>query len=170
VDIICPETAGNESMKTLYKVKKSTIHGLGVCAAMDVKKNTPIIQYVGEYISKRQSEKLALATQDLIYVFELNDKQDINGDVPWNDARYINHSCSPNCYTELRDNEIWIVADRDIEKGEELSYDYGFARSNWAEQPCYCGTKACFHFIVNQKYWKAIGLTKKYQKLIAAVV
>ena len=59
--------------------------------------------------------------------FELNQRHDIDGDVAWNLARRINHSCGPNCETQNIRGHIWVVACRDIAPGEELTYDYGFS-------------------------------------------
>ncbi len=81
----------------------------------------------------------------------MNKKFDIDGNVSWNPARLINHSCDPNCETEGDDDHIWIEAMRDIKKGEELSYDYCFDVDDYEEHPCKCGSKNCCGFIVDEK-------------------
>ena len=68
----------------------------------------------------------------------------------WNTARLINHSCEANCESSNIRGRIWIVATRDIAKGEELTFDYGFGMENWREHPCRCGTRKCAGFIVTK--------------------
>lgn len=142
------------------KVRKSGIHGNGVFAAKDIPKGTKIIEYVGNIVTKKEADKIVdrdldAAKEDdsngAVYVFELNKKQDIDGNVPWNTARLINHSCDPNCETEGDDKHIWIEAMRDIKKGEELSYDYCYDLDDFEEHPCGCGSDICVGFIVDEK-------------------
>lgn len=143
----------------LYEIRASRIHGSGVFAKQDIKKGTRVIEYVGEKITKKESDKRCdeqLETGKktgggIVYIFELNKKYDIDGNVPWNPARLINHSCDPNCEAEIDKGHIWIVAMRDIKKGEELSYDYGYDFDNWEEHPCRCGAKTCLGYIVAKR-------------------
>ncbi|RMF06597.1 SET domain-containing protein [Candidatus Woesearchaeota archaeon] len=124
------------SSNKLIRVGKSKIHGKGVFAACDIPKGTWIIQYKGEKVSKREGTRRSREheKQGFVWVFSLNRWYDIDGSVNGNEARFINHSCSPNCEAvNYRDKEIWIVARRDIKKGEELTYDYGFS-----EDECMC--------------------------------
>lgn len=146
---------------SLIKVKKSKIHLSGVFAAKNIKKGTKVIEYVGEKITKAEADRRAEKqlsksknhTEDGgVYIFELNKKQDIDGNVSWNPARLINHSCDPNCETEIISGHIWIMAIKDIKKGEELSYDYGYDFENWQEHPCLCGSKSCRGYIVDSKH------------------
>ena len=101
-----------------------------------IKSGNHIVEYVGEKITKAQSEKIAGAQlkkakknreEGQVYIFTLNKKYDINGDFPYNNARLMNHSCNPNCDTDIVDDKIWIRSFKDIKKGEELTYDYGFS-------------------------------------------
>src|SRR5438874_1588467 len=73
------------------------------------------------------------------YIFELDDEYDIDGSAGWNPARFLNHSCAPNCDAELIDGQIWIVSRRDIDSGEELTFNYGYDREEYREHPCHCG-------------------------------
>jgi len=68
--------------------------------------------------------------------------------VSWNLAKYINHSCDPNCETDIVRGKIWISAIKDIKKGEELSYDYGYDMHCFEDHPCRCNSKNCVGFIV----------------------
>ena len=103
-----------------------------------------------EHIDKTESDRrstalLEKAKQDgsaRVYMFILNDTTDIDGNVEGNDARLINHSCEPNVEAQIwEDKEIWFLATRDIQAGEELFYNYGFDLDTWEEHPCCCGSK-----------------------------
>jgi uncharacterized protein len=151
-------------------VRKSKVHGNGVFAARDIKKGEKIIEYVGEIITKAEADERAEAQLEKsnghkncggVYIFELNNKYDIDGNVSWNPARFINHSCDPNCETEGDDEHIWIEALKDIKKGEELNYDYCYDIDNWEDHPCKCGSKNCCGFIVAEKHRDKLENLKK---------
>lgn len=151
------------------RLRRSAIHGRGLIAAKAIPAGTRVIEYVGERITKaeadrRDAERLARQTRGddgCVYLFELNKRYDIDGDVPWNTARLINHSCAGNCEPEIIRGRIWIVAQRDIAEGEELTYDYGFDFENWRDHPCRCGTPECIGYIVrkNQRWRVRRALT-----------
>jgi hypothetical protein len=142
-------------------VRNSGIHGSGVYATMDVSKGTQLIEYVGEKIDKEESERRAWAqvahaeaTGDAaVYIFTLSKKWDIDGNVPWNTARLLNHSCDPNCETWVEGKQIFIYAKRDLAKGEELTFDYGFDLDSYEDHPCLCGASNCIGYIVIQESW-----------------
>lgn len=144
------------------RTARSRIHGSGVYAACAIPSGTRIIEYVGELITKKESDRRdderiargARGEDDCVYIFELNKRHDIDGSVAWNTARLINHSCVPSCEPQAIRGHIWIVAIRDIAEGEELSYDYGFDFDNWRDHPCRCGAPDCFGYIVkrNQRW------------------
>ena len=144
--------------KSLCKVKTSTIHGRGLYATCDIEEGTDIIQYVGEKITKKESTKRALKGEEearetgdgLVYIFELDDKYDIDGRLGENPARYMNHSCDGNCEAINGDGEIWIVAQKDIKKGDELVYDYGYDMEHFLDHPCRCGSDNCIGYIVRE--------------------
>ena len=106
----------------------------GCYAIKDIPKGTEIIEYKGKRVSKEISDKLTAkhAPKGQIWVFTLNDHYDIDGTRGGNEARFINHSDQPNCEPVVhegdnpKEDEVWIEALRDIKKGEELCYDYGF--------------------------------------------
>ncbi|HRP68875.1 MAG TPA: SET domain-containing protein-lysine N-methyltransferase [Turneriella sp.] len=141
----------------LLKVHRSPKHGRGVYTEVAIPKGMKIIEYVGKKIPVRKSDvvaekQLSRAAKHgagSVYLFELNKKFDIDGNVPWNKARLINHSCDPNCEVEIVQGHIWISSRRAIKAGEELTYDYGFNMANWQEHVCRCGTKKCLGYIVS---------------------
>lgn len=147
--------------KPLYIVRRSSIHQKGIFAREDIPKGAKVIEYLGEKISKKESERRGLELHEkaqksgggAVYIFEINSRWDIDGNVKWNTARLINHSCDPNCEAIQDGNRIWIHAKRKIAKGEELSYDYGFDLDTWEEHPCRCGTEKCVGFIVARRHW-----------------
>ena len=119
----------------MWKVRKSKIHGKGVYATEDINKNVRIIEYIGQKITKPEGDKrserrikkyLNSKEKGSVYIFELNKKYDIDGSFGYNKARYINHSCDPNCEVEIIRGHIWITSIKKIKKGEEFSYDYGY--------------------------------------------
>jgi hypothetical protein len=145
-----------------YIVKSSSIHSHGVFAARDIPKETYIIEYTGERITKKESERRAQARlqqskktgEAAVYIFTLNDEWDLDGSLPGNTARLINHSCDPNCEAwQDEEDRIWIVAIRSIKKNEELTFNYGFDLENWDTHVCLCGSNDCVGFIVDQQYW-----------------
>ncbi len=151
----------------LYKNKVSNIdkNGRGLYATRDIKKDTKIIEYVGKIITKKQTENSEkFDNSKPIYLFNLNDKYDLDGDVPWNTARLINHSCSNNCEYEGKGLKLWVVSIKDIKKGEELSCDYGFSfDKDYKDFPCKCNSKNCCGYIVREgSRWRI----KRQKKLI----
>ena len=135
-------------MKIRVWVGKSRIAGQGLFAAQDIKKGLGIIQYIGAKIDKEESRRRVAAGN--AYIFAFNERYDIDGQTRKNKARYINHSCDPNCEAEITKRTIWIVARRDITAGEELSYNYGYAAKQYV---CTCGAKNCHGYILDPQYW-----------------
>lgn len=145
-----------------YEIRNSAIHGRGLYAAAFIPKDTWIVEYVGEKVNKeesdRRSNELLEKSKDnggaRVYTFILSDEWDIDGDVEWNEARLMNHSCEPNVEAQVWDEkEIWFVALRDIQQGEELVYNYGFDLENWKEHPCRCGASRCAGYIAEEELW-----------------
>jgi len=130
------------------RIGTSRIAGQGLFAAQDIKKGTDIIQYIGEKISKEESKRRL--AQGNAYIFELNDRWDIDGSPLYNIARYINHSCNPNCEVQRTTRTLWIVARRHIKAGKELSYNYGYESKKYR---CTCGAKNCCGYILDEEYW-----------------
>ncbi len=150
-------------MSKLYKIKASKIDKKGLYAKKNIKPGTRIIQYIGKLITKKQTENNDKFDNDKdIYLFNVNNRYDLDGDFKWNTARLVNHSCDPNCEVEGKGLEIWITAIKFIKKGEELSYDYGFGYDqDYKQFPCKCGTKKCCGFIVREgSRWR---INKKFR-------
>ena len=110
----------------MIEKRRSKIAGWGVFATRPIAKNTRIIDYAGEKIPNRESLKreARYLKNGRIWCFKLNRLYVRDAAVGGNIARFINHACKPNCYTEIDGDTIWIRAARNIREGEELTYDY----------------------------------------------
>lgn len=144
------------------ELRQSKIHGTGVYAVKDIPKGSEIIEYVGRKISKKEADNIANTQYEkhkensengAVYTFELNKTWDIDGNVPWNTAKYINHSCNPNAEACNTGKKIIIEALKTIKKGEEITYNYGYALENYEDHPCRCGSKNCVGYIVDENEW-----------------
>jgi len=151
-------------------VKNSNIHNKGVFAKKDIKKGTRVIEYVGKKITKKQAEEIIQKQYEKAeknkkkgdnYIFELNKKYDLDGNVRWNPARFINHSCDPNCEVENIEGHIWIIAIKNIKKNEEITFNYGFDEKDYEDFPCRCGSKNCIGYILAKEHWKKLKKKKK---------
>lgn len=150
-----PETVRARSKRVLpsYTVKVSPVHGNGVFARRRMHAGERIVEYRGERIA--WAEALARAEEkggpiSHTFYFSLSDGRVIDGGRKGNGARFINHSCEPNCEPlEHEDGRVWIYAVRDIARGEELTYHYALiyeGRHTPALKrafPCRCGAPSC---------------------------
>ncbi len=151
----------NRGQSEYCEVCGSEIHGRGVYATTFIPRETKIIEYVGELISKEESETRGVSqhaksieTGDAaVYIFTLSRNYDIDGNVPWNTARLINHSCAPNCEAWVVGRKIFIHSLCDINAGEELTFDYGFDVDCYEDHPCLCGKEGCIGYIVGRAQW-----------------
>ena len=151
----------------LYKQKSSNIDNRGLFASKNIKKGTKIIYYIGKIITKKQTENNPkFDNEKAIYLFNLNNRYDLDGDFTYNTARLINHSCDPNCEVEGKGLKLWISSIKDINKNEELTYDYGFSfDENYKDFPCKCGSKNCCGYIVREgSRWRIKKKKKKSNK------
>jgi len=125
---------------TLPKIirRRSKVHGFGVFAREPIAKNTRIIDYAGELVRNDESEarEERYLAEGCIWVFRLSRTWSRDAAVGGNIARFINHSCRPNCWFQVVDRTIWIRASRRIRAGEELTYDYN--TDGEANIPCRC--------------------------------
>ena len=136
----------------LYKIKRSDIDNKGLYAVTDIKDRTKIIEYKGKIVSKKYVENNPkFDNEKAIYLFNINSKYDLDGDFKYNTARLINHSCDPNCEVYGTGLKVWVYAIRNIKKGEELSYDYGFGfDQDYKDFPCRCGSSNCVGYIIRE--------------------
>lgn len=169
-----PETEIPTMTSPWAEVYDSPVHGRGMVASVDIPDEASIIEYVGEMVDKdesnRRGEELAALAKETggaaVYLFVVNDEFDRDGNVEYNTARLINHSCDPNCEAQIDDDErIWIVAIKDIPKGKELTFNYGFDLDDYKEHPCRCGAENCVGYICGEDYWDE--LKKKLKKKAA---
>lgn len=125
-------------------VKDSHIHGLGVFATEDIPRGTRIFEYTGELISREEEDRRELENDKtgVTYIYQLNDRESIDGAYGGNDSRFVNHSCAPNVEGVIENKHIYYVALRDIKQNEELFIDYAFDKDSKPE-PCHCGTIHC---------------------------
>ncbi len=139
-----------------YEVRPSPIQGLGVFATRRIRKGRRIIEYTGERISAAEAD--ARYDDDAMerhhtFLFEVDRRTYIDAAHDGNEARFINHSCSPNCQAVLDHGHIFIEAIRNIQPGVELTYDYNYDLP-WKERwryPCHCGAPECRGTIVKQR-------------------
>jgi SET domain-containing protein len=136
----------------MFELRSSPIHGHGVFALRRIRKGTRLIEYVGERIT---SEAADLRYDDdamdrpHTFLFTVDVRTVIDAAVGGNEARFINHSCNPNCEAVDDGGRIFIEALRNIRPGEELTYDYrlernGRWRKEWAARyACHCGAPNC---------------------------
>ncbi|XP_030410579.1 histone-lysine N-methyltransferase 2D isoform X2 [Gopherus evgoodei] len=142
-------------LKTEWKnnvyLARSRIQGLGLYAAKDLEKHTMVIEYIGTIIRNEvanRREKIYEEQNRGIYMFRINNEHVIDATLTGGPARYINHSCAPNCVAEVvtfdKEDKIIIISSRRIPKGEELTYDYQFDfEDDQHKIPCHCGAWNC---------------------------
>jgi len=135
-------------------VRPSAIHGMGVFAARAIQADTRVVEYVGERISKQESLRRCERSNE--YIFGLNEKEDLDGNVPWNPARFINHSCSPNCEAQFEEGRICLIALRNIKKHEEITFNYSFDLEDYRKYPCCCGSQDCVGYIVAEEFFQHV--------------
>lgn len=142
-----------------FHVRRSGIHGRGVFAVVDLEADIPLIRYRGRLRSHAEADDLYDGSVDSghTFLFTLNDDYVIDGNVGGNSARWINHSCDPNCEAVIHENsagdpsrdQVWIHTRRAIAAGEELTFNYGIVlsvphtarmKAIWA---CHCGAANC---------------------------
>jgi hypothetical protein len=138
--------------RPLYEIRKSNIQGKGVFAARRIRPGQKIVEYTGEKITNDEADRRYdedKMKRHHTFLFTLDDDYCIDGDVPRNRAKLINHSCDPNCEAIIEDDRIWIYALKNIQPGVELAYDYQYERTgdNIAELEkfyvCHCGSEKC---------------------------
>jgi uncharacterized protein len=143
-----------------FEARRSKIQGRGVFATRNIRKGTRLVEYRGEVISEDEADIRYPFEEDErhhTFLFRLESGGVIDAGPRGSIAKYINHSCDPNCEAVEEDGRIWIDAIRDIRKGEELVYDYNYildephTPANKKLYPCYCGARHCRRTILAKK-------------------
>ena len=136
----------------LFEVRRSPVHGLGAFALRRIRKGTRIVEYLGERVSHQEADRRYEskdAADAHTFLFIVDSKTVIDAGVGGNDARFLNHACNPNCESVIEKRRVFIEAVRNIEPGEELTYDYQIQRED--DDPpgieevfaCHCGFPQC---------------------------
>jgi SET domain-containing protein len=130
-------------------IRRSKIDSEGCYATAQIKKGTVVVEYTGPRITTRQADAL-YDDHPQTYLFGLADgKHVIDGEGV---AAFINHSCNPNCEADEIKGRVWIIATRDIEAGEELTYDYNLYDGDLDDpSPCSCGAPNCRGSMYSEK-------------------
>ena len=140
------------SRQPYFEIRRSPIQGRGAFALRRIRAGTRIIEYTGEHISYDESDRRyddAKMSRHHTFLFILDDEVIIDAAVGGNDARFINHSCDPNCEAIIEDGHIYIYALRNIQPGTELVYDYKYEREDGYDESdvefyvCRCGSAKC---------------------------
>lgn len=134
------------------EIRQSPIHGRGAFAVRFIPKGTRIVEYVGERITPEEADERYdddAMEHAHTFLFTVDEETVVDAGRGGKDARYINHSCDPNCEAVIEDGRIFIEAIRDVPRGAELTYDYQLERGGrlsegWQRRyACRCGAKAC---------------------------
>ena len=135
-----------------FAVRPSSIQGRGAFAIRAISRGTRIIEYTGERITHKEADARyddASMHRHHTWLFTVNSRVVVDAAVGGNAARFINHCCEPNCEIEIEKERIYIDAARDIEPGEELTYDYAYEREEGDDEKsaklymCHCGARRC---------------------------
>ncbi len=135
-------------------VRRSRIQGRGVFATRDIADGERIVEYVGQRMTHDEADALCpddeASERHHTFLFAVDDDVVIDGSRSGNDARFINHSCEPNCEVVIERRRVFVHAIRDIASGEELFYDYWYMTDESYTlddlrriYPCRCGAERC---------------------------
>ncbi|HSK18139.1 MAG TPA: SET domain-containing protein-lysine N-methyltransferase [Longimicrobiales bacterium] len=143
-----------------FEARESKIQGRGVFATRKIEEGTRLIEYKGEVVTDAEADRRYPFEEDErhhTFLFRLDSGDAIDAGPSRSIAKYINHSCDPNCEAVEEDGRIFIEAIRDIARGEELVYDYNYVldephnAANKKLYPCNCGAKKCRGTILARK-------------------
>ena len=144
----------------LFEIRRSPIQGLGAFATRFIAAGTRLVEYAGERLTPSAADARYPDANDArhhTFLFAIDDDVVIDAAVGGNEARFINHSCDPNCDAVIEHSRIWIETIRDVSPGEELAYDYAYVleeRHTPAAKrryPCHCGAAGCRRTILARK-------------------
>jgi len=155
----CEQSSSSVTQTELLRFSQSPIHGIGGFARGDITAGTRVIEYVGRRIDK--AESLRQCQQRNQCLFALDDSFDLDGNVPWNQARFINHSCRANCEARLDQGRVWIIASREIRAGEEITFNYNFDLEDYNQYPCHCGSRDCVGYIVAEEFFDHVRVHRR---------
>ena len=135
-----------------HELRESPIQGKGLFAVRRIRRGTRIMEYLGDRITPEEADMRYdddAAERPHTFLFTVTKRLVIDGGSHGNDARFINHSCDPNCEAVIEDRRIFIESIRTIQPGDEITFDYhlerdGPYRSEWDERyACHCGAENC---------------------------
>lgn len=156
-----------------FEVRKSDIQGKGAFASRRIRAGQRVIEYTGERISPKEEAKRyndGKMKRHHTFLFEIDDKTTIDAAVGGSDARFINHSCDPNCEAVNDDGRIFIEAIKNIQPGVELNYDYNYQHEGPISKKdrkfyfCRCGSPKCRGTILKQVKKRKSKKKKKGKK------
>lgn len=156
--------------KLPFEVRDSPLAGKGAFAIRPIRKGERIIEYVGERIPHPVADARyddEAMEEHHTFLFTVSSRTVIDASRGGNESRFINHSCEPNCETEIDRGRVFVFALRDIRVGEELAYDYGYERSGDETEKrkyrCLCGTRSCRGSIMEPvaEYEKRVRAAKR---------
>jgi len=165
-----------------FELRRSAIQGRGAFATRRIRRGTRIIEYTGEIITDDEADRRyddEKMDRHHTFLFAVDVNHVIDGARKGNVARYINHSCDPNCEAVIEENRVYIDALRTIQPGEELLYDYQYERDGDPEPSwdrlyaCECGAPNCRGTILKPEKKKRVraktrGKAKKGKRESAA--
>ena len=143
-----------------FEIRPSPMQGLGAFATRTIAAGTRLIEYAGERLTPAEADARypeVAGERHHTFLFAIDDEIVIDASVDGNEARFINHSCDPNCDAVIDAGRIWIETVRDVSPGEELAYDYAYVleerHSPAAKRrfPCHCGAPRCRRTILAKK-------------------
>ena len=143
-----------------FEIRRSRIQGKGAFAIRRIRKGQRIIEYQGRRIDAEEEARLyddSKMSRHHTFLFKVDSNTTIDASRDANEARYINHSCEPNCEAVLEDGRVYIEAIRNIQPGVELCYDYAFESDGDETEEekkfyvCKCGSKNCRGTILQMK-------------------
>lgn len=152
--------ASNGTTGRRYIVRRSKIHGKGIFALQDIPKGTRLMEYLGERITHREADRRYAAEHENsphTMLFAVDDKVVIDATRKGNSARFINHSCAPNCEAIEEDGRIFIETIRKVPAGGELTYDYNLVLEERhtpavkRAHACFCGVRNCRGTLLGSK-------------------
>ena len=143
-----------------FEVRPSPMQGFGTFATHHIPAGTRLVEYAGQRLTPPQAEARypdVPGERHHTFLFAIDETVVIDAAVDGNDARWINHSCDPNCDAVVDAGRIWIETIRDVRPGEELAYDYAFTLTERhtpaakRRYPCHCGAANCRRTMLAKK-------------------